>query len=700
MWAELDKLQRELEQTGPASKVQEIRDKINTLIDKISDALNLKEGFLGNISKGLVGPTAPKATFFDIPEQYRDMFKAAADRFGIPVELLAGVARQESGFNPKAVGPKTRYGTAKGMFQFIDDTAEAYGVKQFDPASSAMGAANYLSDLLNRFGGNQALALAGYNWGEGNVERWLKKGGDFSKMPEETRNYISSILSTTLDNVSTERAGISQDRNKLRDDEDRARRTQEEKDRRLAELKRDQALSDLEQSNDAVAAQQAVARKAEEIKQLDEQYRKNTDAIMAAREKAIREADAAAGGINPAETDMKVKAMQEEERRALADRLESSYQLYIEKLREQFYKENGGQMADARLARLDQAPEGSVTNTERKSAERAQQLAQENTNRQMSVFLLQQQAQLEQQIAQAREAGNTNQVTELANKLQIVNQALQQLPANYQAAGAAEANIAKPDTIARLKEVTNQFLEGLGMKNVKGQWQMTAQAFEGYWMQALNGVGSAMKGLFTNLMSGTMSAKDAFRQFALSIIQNLLNIATQVLTNKILAALFSGSGGLGGGGGFLSWLFPGMGGGAGGVPLPTPNPLGSFYQGTSYIRANNGFNANRDSVHALLQPGEAVLRKSAVQMVGRDGIDFLNGMGNRRYSESQKVANDNKTASNRERAAQQKPMNIWVVTPDQVPPPGPNDFVAAVADNIQRNGSIKTLIKTVASGRM
>ena len=83
-------------------------------------------------------------------------------------------------------------------------------------------------------------------------------------------------------------------------------------------------------------------------------------------------------------------------------------------------------------------------------------------------------------------------------------------------------------------------------------------------------------------------------------------------------------------------------------------------------------------------------------MIGREGIDYINGMGNRRHSESKKAGNDNRKA-HKER---QGPQNIWDVTPDHDPHQGPNDIIAAVADNIQRGGSIKTLIKTVSSGRM
>ena len=84
------------------------------------------------------------------------------------------------------------------MFQFTDATARRYGITdQFDPNQEAVGASHYLSDLLREFHGNVAEAAAGYNWGEGNVEKALKEyGADWlSHAPLETQKYVQKVES-------------------------------------------------------------------------------------------------------------------------------------------------------------------------------------------------------------------------------------------------------------------------------------------------------------------------------------------------------------------------------------------------------------------------------------------------------------------------------------------------------------------------
>jgi Predicted soluble lytic transglycosylase fused to an ABC-type amino acid-binding protein len=115
-------------------------------------------------------------------------FSDLEKQFGLPANTLVALMMQESRGNPNAIGPNTRYGRAKGAFQFIDATAQRYGVNQMDVGSSAKGAARYMSDLLKMHGGNLPMAFASYNWGEGNVQKYL--AGKVKAMPKETRGYI------------------------------------------------------------------------------------------------------------------------------------------------------------------------------------------------------------------------------------------------------------------------------------------------------------------------------------------------------------------------------------------------------------------------------------------------------------------------------------------------------------------------------
>lgn len=115
----------------------------------------------------------------------------------IPIDsLIQRVIQQESGGNPNAVNPNTG---ASGLMQIMPATAASpgFGVapmpwdQRFDPAANQRFGTDYMHAMLNRYGGDQARALAAYNWGPGNADKW---DGDMASLPAETRNYITNIL--------------------------------------------------------------------------------------------------------------------------------------------------------------------------------------------------------------------------------------------------------------------------------------------------------------------------------------------------------------------------------------------------------------------------------------------------------------------------------------------------------------------------
>jgi len=114
-------------------------------------------------------------------------------RYKLKPGLLKAVMHAESAGNPGAVSPKG----ARGLFQFMPDTAQAYGIDPDDPHQAADGAARMFADLSKQFNGDVPQMLAGYNWGSGNL---TKHGLD--KAPEETRNYIAKIV-PQLEQAST-----------------------------------------------------------------------------------------------------------------------------------------------------------------------------------------------------------------------------------------------------------------------------------------------------------------------------------------------------------------------------------------------------------------------------------------------------------------------------------------------------------------
>ena len=119
----------------------------------------------------------------DVP--YGAEITAAAKKHGIDPALLAGLVKQESGFNPNAGSPAG----ARGLTQLMPGTAAGLGVTNvLDPAQSLDGGAKYLRQQLDAFGGDVTRALAAYNAGPGAVQRY---GG----VPPyaETQNYVRVV---------------------------------------------------------------------------------------------------------------------------------------------------------------------------------------------------------------------------------------------------------------------------------------------------------------------------------------------------------------------------------------------------------------------------------------------------------------------------------------------------------------------------
>jgi hypothetical protein len=121
----------------------------------------------------------------------KDYFLELERQYKLPQGLLNAVMMAESSGNPNAINRKTATGQPSlGLMQFQPATARSYGIDPMDPRQAALGAAKMYSDLLEQYDGDLDMALAGYNWGSGNISRH-----GMEKMPEETRNYIKKVTS-------------------------------------------------------------------------------------------------------------------------------------------------------------------------------------------------------------------------------------------------------------------------------------------------------------------------------------------------------------------------------------------------------------------------------------------------------------------------------------------------------------------------
>lgn len=144
---------------------------------------------LDTSASGRVAATTSGGTSVSGSSPYADVINAASARTGVPAKLIAAVAKQESGFNPKAV---SRAG-AEGIMQLMPATAKGLGVTNpLDATQSINGGATYLASLLKRFDGDTTKAVAAYNAGPGAV---IKYGG----VPPyaETQKYVRNVLALT-----------------------------------------------------------------------------------------------------------------------------------------------------------------------------------------------------------------------------------------------------------------------------------------------------------------------------------------------------------------------------------------------------------------------------------------------------------------------------------------------------------------------
>ena len=110
----------------------------------------------------------------------------SAQRNKIDPLLLYSIMHQESSFKRRAISPKG----ARGLMQLMPGTAARFGVSNiFDPKQNIEGGARYVSFLLNRFNGDLSLTLAGYNAGEGAVDKYGWRIPPYA----ETQEYVRRI---------------------------------------------------------------------------------------------------------------------------------------------------------------------------------------------------------------------------------------------------------------------------------------------------------------------------------------------------------------------------------------------------------------------------------------------------------------------------------------------------------------------------
>lgn len=190
------------------------------------------------------------------------------------------------------------------------------------------------------------------------------------------------------------------------------------------------------------------------------------------------------------------------------------------------------------------------------------------------------------------------------------------------------------------------------------------------------------KQLVIDMTSGTTSIGGAFKNMAKSILASMQELAANELSKQFMGLIFG--------------LGKDLLGSAFGPSTSTPAPVVPAGQipGVTFASGGRitGGIRGRDSVPIFAMPDEHVMTTKATSAVGHDFLDDINKRGMAAVQD----AAGSVTQINQMGGGGQ--VNVWVVSKDQQPPPGPRDVVAMISEDILQGGNVKKLIKQVNMG--
>lgn len=128
----------------------------------------------------------PSTSAIQRVDKFNTITEEASQKYKVSQNLIKAIMLAESAGNEKAVSKAG----AKGLMQLMDGTASAMGVRNsFNAKDNIMGGSQYISQMLSRYNGDVKLALAAYNAGPGNVDK-------YNGVPPftETKTYVTRVL--------------------------------------------------------------------------------------------------------------------------------------------------------------------------------------------------------------------------------------------------------------------------------------------------------------------------------------------------------------------------------------------------------------------------------------------------------------------------------------------------------------------------
>ena len=184
-------LQERYASSQPLSQVENKTSDFQTSSDA-GISLETLQKLLGSSSSSSVSQAATTASAssssggISCPDELESYFQEASAKYDVDINLLKAIAKAESGFDASA----TSSAGAMGIMQLMPATAKALGISDaYDAHDNIMGGAQVIAQNLKKYNGDISLALAAYNAGSGNVDKY---GG----IPPftETQNYVKKVL--------------------------------------------------------------------------------------------------------------------------------------------------------------------------------------------------------------------------------------------------------------------------------------------------------------------------------------------------------------------------------------------------------------------------------------------------------------------------------------------------------------------------